>query len=78
MAIDRAIEQALGLFSRDLAAGGIGIETRVEPDLAIDTDPLLLNQVLVNVIGNAIQAMAESTQRRIEIGAASADGEKWV
>ena len=75
VAIDRAIEQALGLFSRDLAAGGIGIDTRVEPDLAIDTDPLLLNQVLVNVIGNAIQAMAESAQRRIEIGAASADGE---
>ena len=75
VAIDRAIEQALGLFSRDLAAGGIGIDTRVEPDLAIDTDPLLLNQVLVNVIGNAIQAMAESTQRRIEISAGSADGE---
>ena len=71
VSIDEVVNQALGMFQREIASNHIGLQTRIDPELSIVTDPLLLNQVLVNLFSNAIQAMAEVESRHLDIDAYS-------
>ena len=45
---------------------GIRVESAVEPDLSIYADPAQLKQVLWNLLNNAIQAMPEGGEVRLE------------
>jgi len=75
VSVATAVEQVLGMFQREIGAGPIELAVAIDTDLSLVTDPLLLNQVLVNVISNAIQAMSGTAQPRIEIEASSNDAE---
>ncbi|MEI9982245.1 MAG: ATP-binding protein [Aliidongia sp.] len=61
-------DRARRLEGAALAASGITVETRIEPPgLAVQADPDLLDQVLVNLIKNAIEAVEDSAEKRITL-----------
>ncbi len=69
ISIHHSVDQAIGLFHTEIESRQIAIDVQIDPEVTVTTDPLLINQVLVNLLSNAIQAMTESEIRHIEIGA---------
>ena len=72
----RIIEDAVGFAEIDARKKGIRIITRVDPSLTpLDVDPILIEQVLLNLLKNALEAMDYATLRQIDVDArATADG----
>ena len=61
------MERTLRLVERDAEVAGIHIEQNFAPDLpAIELDPDRFTQALLNICINAIQAMKNGGQLRIE------------
>jgi two-component system C4-dicarboxylate transport sensor histidine kinase DctB len=75
VSVSQAVSQVLGMFQRDIQSRQIEVAININPELSVFTDPLLLNQVLVNVISNAIQAMSDMTEPRINIEATRVSAE---
>ncbi len=73
VSVKEAIEQALAMFQREIANDHVKVLQSIDPELTINTDPLLLNQVLVNLMSNAIQAMSEVEKRQLEVNASMID-----
>ena len=67
VSIEQSVDQALSMFEREIESSQVEVKAQIDPDLSVMTDPLLLNQVLVNLFSNAIQAMAAVETRTIEI-----------
>lgn len=67
VSIHESIDHALGMFHREIASAALEVKVSVDTDLSIVTDPLLLNQVLVNIISNGIQAMVLVDKPRVTI-----------
>jgi signal transduction histidine kinase len=64
----RIVEDAIGFAEIEAAKNRIAICTRVPADLPpLDVDPILIEQLLLNLLKNAIDAMAEATTRRIDL-----------
>ena len=64
------MNDTLTLVAHDMSARRVEVVTRIPPNsCVIDGDPVLLKQVFVNLIMNAMDAMAETPQgeRRITI-----------
>jgi C4-dicarboxylate-specific signal transduction histidine kinase len=60
------IETVVGLARRSFDAANVSVRTVLAPDLPeMLADPVLLQQVLVNLAMNAIDAMRESTRREV-------------
>ena len=60
------IETVVGLARRSFVAANVSVRTVLAPDLPeMLADPVLLQQVLVNLAMNAIDAMRESTRREV-------------
>jgi len=63
-------DRARRLEGAALAAAGVTLDTRIEPQtLAVQADPDLLDQALVNLIKNAIEAVEHSAEKRISLAA---------
>jgi signal transduction histidine kinase len=61
--VEQLVNDALG---RVVAPDNVAIDKRLDPSLpAIDVDPFLMQRVLTNIIGNAVQAMPEGGILRI-------------
>lgn len=73
ISIAESVNQALSMFQREIEKNNVNINLDIEPELSIVSDPLLLNQVLVNLISNALQAMTEVETRCIDIIASFCD-----
>lgn len=56
------------------AAGVVIVEDMDETSIVVSGDALRLEQVLVNLVRNAILAMAESESKRLEVGTRISDG----
>jgi len=67
--VDGAVNQALALFSKQIESAGVSINLDISPELTLNTDPVLLNQVLVNLISNALYATRETDDPEIRISA---------
>ncbi|MEF7614572.1 ATP-binding protein [Aquincola sp. MAHUQ-54] len=66
VAVHRVLQDALLLVQPRLRTQGVVFEQRIDPpDLQVLADGLRLEQVLVNLLGNAIDAMAGSPERRL-------------
>jgi len=63
-----ALNDAIDLVGGPLGEGAIAVRTAIEPGLApASADPVQVQQVLVNLLLNAIQALQNSTNRPREI-----------
>ena len=75
--VAQAVDAALFLFDQRLRKQNITVDRQIEPNLWIAwCDQNRLQQVLVNLIGNALDAMAEQSNRRLSFAlATSADSQ---
>ncbi|MFG5407523.1 ATP-binding protein [Piscinibacter sakaiensis] len=64
--------EALGWLQEAEPARTLPVE--IGPLPVIDADPLLVRQVLVNLIGNALKFSSQAAQPRVEVGVAWPDG----
>lgn len=73
--IDALVQEATLLLQTDIVTSGTQLAHRLRAQAVLQADRILLQQVLVNVLRNALQAMAEVPQpeRRIEIETAAID-----
>jgi signal transduction histidine kinase len=66
--ISRIIEDAIGFAEIEAAKKKIAIRTRVPTDLPpLDVDPILVEQLLLNLLKNAIDATDNAAVRRIDV-----------
>ena len=66
--VDRCLANAVVLVDRRLREGAVTLDAgRVAAGLAVRCDPGRLEQVLVNLLGNALDALADRTEGRIEV-----------
>ncbi len=73
--VQRVLQGALLQVQPRLRAVGIDFEQHIDPPaLTVMAEELRLEQVLVNLLGNAIDAMAASPERRLRFEAVIADG----
>jgi len=67
--VGRAIEGALFLTESQIKSAGVQVARKVEPDLWVLGYAVQLEQVLVNLIRNALDAVADAKHPEIEIAA---------
>ena len=72
--LDDLISKVLDIVKPELKSKNIQIQLRVDDDLAIKVNPAEIEQLILNLLNNAIQALANSgtLQRRIAIEAMKA------
>jgi len=64
----RIIEDAVGFAEIDARKKGIAIVIDVAPDVPpLDVDPILIEQVLLNLLKNAVEAMDHAVVRQIDV-----------
>ncbi|MGN8554783.1 UNVERIFIED_CONTAM: ATP-binding protein, partial [Microbacterium sp. SLM126] len=69
-----AVDNALFLLETRVAAVAPRIERDIDPHLAVACDPNRLEQVLVNLIGNALDAMKDSASPALWLHAYASGG----
>jgi two-component system nitrogen regulation sensor histidine kinase NtrY len=70
IAIQPLLEEMATLHKKELADHGIAISVRIDPpQLTALADKNMIEQVLINLIKNAIQAFDEQTDKKIELAA---------
>lgn len=66
--VARIVDDAVGFAELDARKKGIAIVTEVDASLPpLDVDPILIEQVLLNLLKNAMEAMDHATVRRINV-----------
>jgi C4-dicarboxylate-specific signal transduction histidine kinase len=77
VALAEIVNGALSLVRVEARSSGVTLETGVDHGLVAEADPVLVEQVVVNLARNAIEAMeAAGTQEpRVSVEAAAAEGE---
>ncbi len=66
--VARIVEDAIGFADIEAAKKGITIRTDVQAGLPpLDVDPILIEQLLLNLLKNAIDAMDHAAVRRIDV-----------
>jgi len=64
VAVDRAIRDMLQLVAMDASLAGVAVRADLRcPGIRISADPTLLQQVLVNLVTNALQSLREVEDR---------------
>jgi two-component system, NtrC family, nitrogen regulation sensor histidine kinase NtrY len=73
--VERVFARLKRLLASDLDARGIALATEVEPaTLEVDADPELLDQALINLMRNAIEALRDTQEGTITLAAAASSG----
>lgn len=68
------LDEMAMLHKKELADHGVSISVSVDPDhLSIQVDKTMIEQVLINLIKNAIQAFEDQPEKRIEVRAFSSE-----
>jgi signal transduction histidine kinase len=57
VSVQRLVDESLAVLARDPHKDGIALRVQVQPDLIVRGDPVQLEQVLLNLLINARQAM---------------------
>ncbi len=66
--VEQVVHQALGCLVRDPTKDGVRLEIEVDPGLVAATDGIILQQVLVNLLANAVRAMRPAGGRLRIVG----------
>jgi signal transduction histidine kinase len=77
VAIQTLVDEVLLVLARDPQKDGLALRVQVQPDLRVNGDPVQLEQVLLNLLINARQAML-GRGGSITIKAAEVEGEPCV
>jgi signal transduction histidine kinase len=72
--VDAVVDAALACVGRDPARDGVRVATSLESGLTVRIRPLALQQVLLNLIINAIRAMRQTSGGDLRITARAAEG----
>jgi two-component system C4-dicarboxylate transport sensor histidine kinase DctB len=67
VAVDRAVEGALFLIESQVKAAGVRVNRRIEPNLWVSGYAVQLEQVLLNLVRNALDALADVKAPAIDI-----------
>lgn len=68
------VEDAVGFAEMEAVKKRVHIETRMEPDLPlVEIDPILIEQVLLNLLKNAIEAMEDARERTVVLAVTRRD-----
>lgn len=79
LSVSQILDEINLLLSKEILANKIAFSTSVEPNtLIVDADKVLIEQVIINLIKNAIQSFDEETNRLIEINANKDDKNRVV
>ena len=66
--LERVFMRLKRLLAADLEARGVTLSTAVEPaTLELDADPELLDQALINLLRNAVEALRDTMEGKIEL-----------
>jgi two-component system sensor histidine kinase DctS len=79
--VNGVVEETIGFAESDARNRQVVIRADLSPaDPAVDADPLLLQQVVMNLLRNAMDAMAETApaSREIQVAVRQADGQVTV
>jgi signal transduction histidine kinase len=57
VSVQKLVDETLAVMARDPKKDGIALRVQVQPDLTLSADPVQLEQVLLNLLINARQAM---------------------
>ena len=60
------IEETVELIETQAESAGVEVETRRDNDATVEADPELIQQVLLNILRNGIQAMPQGGRLRVE------------
>jgi two-component system C4-dicarboxylate transport sensor histidine kinase DctB len=71
--VDRAVEGTLFLLESQIKAAGIRIEKRVAPELWVSGHAVQLEQVILNLVRNALDAVADQDDAWIQITGRASD-----
>jgi signal transduction histidine kinase len=77
VAVKTLVDEALLVMARDPQKDGLALRVQIQPDLRVSGDPVQLEQVLLNLLINARQAML-GKGGSITIKAGDVDGEQAV
>jgi two-component system sensor kinase FixL len=69
VALARLIEDANSIALVGAAARGVRYSQDVDPALFVEADPVQIQQVLINLVRNGIEAMADPVERRLTVSA---------
>ncbi len=70
VSVENLFKRIKGLFKKDLVESGITLSINLKnPDLAIQADLELIEQVLINLVRNAIHAVNKTEKPRVELSA---------
>ncbi len=77
--VNHNIREVAGLFERWVATGGIEIQLELAEDLPkVAADPFEIDQVLINLVGNAVDACDEKEGGIIRIRTRTGPGAKYI
>lgn len=76
--INKTVERVLGLVEGQLGVNGIRLVTDLAEELEVRADPRELEQVFLNIVINAIQAMPRGGQLTIRSGAFRGNGKNSI
>lgn len=65
--VKQLVENSVSIFKEDFKTFGINYDLKIEDTLTIDGDEKLLEQALINIIKNAIEALSNTKNPKIDI-----------
>ncbi|WP_313433180.1 sensor histidine kinase [Stutzerimonas nitrititolerans] len=74
--LDEVLEQALQLLGPRIRSEAVDVRRQVSPDAWVSGDSIRLEQVLINLLNNALDAMQSSSVRQLRIDCRR-DGDEW-
>ncbi|WP_312975178.1 sensor histidine kinase [Stutzerimonas nitrititolerans] len=74
--LDEVLEQALQLLGPRIRSEAVDVRRQVSPDAWVSGDSIRLEQVLINLLNNALDAIQSSSVRQLRIDCRR-DGNEW-
>ncbi|RVU14231.1 ATP-binding protein [Methylobacterium oryzihabitans] len=77
VALAAAAAAALDLLQARIRTEGVAVTCAIPPDAVVLAEPVRLEQVLLNLMVNALDAMRDAPERRLEVSATRDEGAVW-
>jgi len=75
VSVERAVAESLMILAARIKEGGVDVSTDIDADLCVVADQTRLEQMLCNIVGNALDAVESAERKSILIRATREDGQ---